>query len=471
MQDGQGRTTNAGPDSDVGARVRSRGVNATSVESTRVTRRASTQPWSMIHDPPSLPPFTLITNSASGLPYHEWQQGRAVVRGRAMGFATKPGLFSHGHDDPAAVMLSEAVADVLTRAPETVRVALCLNAGNGLVGLVAARAGASTVWMTDRQLLAHEACQRTIAMASDAYPLKDISRRVHCVLGQGTFGIPAGVTADVVTIRVVPERLVMQQLLHDAVRALRPGGRCLLAGGSHEGVKSAVHAMESLFGAVRVDAQHSSHRLVSAVRPDTLPSSAAAIESPFGDPDHFHFVPVALQGFQFTLYSRPGVFSWEHLDEASEVLAGLIDVQPGERVLDIGCGAGALGTVAALQSRTGAVYLVDADSEAVRCATRTLEAARVPHAQALVSDVASAVSDQTFDVVVANPPFHVGKHTDLDVPRQFIREARERLRPGGRLLLVANRTLPYEGAVQAEFGMVRTRHNGRRFKVLGATCP
>lgn len=425
----------------------------------------------MIHESPLLPPFTLITNSASGLPYHEWQHGRAVVHGRAMGFATKPGVFAHGHDDPAAVMLADAVTDALARKTDVPQTVVCLNAGNGLVGVAAARAGAAAVWMTDRQFLAQEAMTRTLAATVATHPDAPIGDRVHVVLGQGTTGMPSGVRADLVTIRVLPERLVMQQLLHDAVNILAPGGRCLLAGGNHEGVKTSVKAMEALFGAVRLESQHSSHRLVSAVRPPALPATASAVDNPFGDPDRFHEIPVSLQGYAFTLCSRPGVFSWEHLDEASEVLAGLIDVRPGERVLDIGCGAGALGTVAALQSRTGRVVLVDADSEAVRCAARTLSMANAHNAHACVSDVASMVLDETFDVVVANPPFHVGTHTDLDVPRQFIREAFQVLAPGGRLLLVANRTLPYEGVVQREFGMVQTLHNGRRFKVLGATRP
>ena len=41
------------------------------------------------------------------------------------------------------------------------------------------------------------------------------------------------------------------------------------------------------------------------------------------------------------------------------------------------------------------------------------------------------------------------------------------LAPGGRLYLVANRTLPYERLIAECFGEVRTAHDGRRFKVIG----
>ena len=88
--------------------------------------------------------------------------------------------------------------------------------------------------------------------------------------------------------------------------------------------------------------------------------------------------------------------------------------------------------------------------------------------RALPSDVAEAVIDERFDLVVTNPPFHVGKQTELSVPMQFIEDAWEVLAPGGQLFLVANRTLPYETPIRRRFGNVLMVHDGRRFKVLTA---
>jgi 16S rRNA (guanine1207-N2)-methyltransferase len=113
--------------------------------------------------------------------------------------------------------------------------------------------------------------------------------------------------------------------------------------------------------------------------------------------------------------------------------------------------------------------MVDADAEAVRSAARTAEAAGIRDARVLTSDVASAVLGERFDVVITNPPFHVGKATSLDLPLQFIADSWEVLASGGRLFLVANRTLPYEQAIRHRFGNLRTLHDGQRFKVLSAT--
>jgi 16S rRNA (guanine1207-N2)-methyltransferase len=113
--------------------------------------------------------------------------------------------------------------------------------------------------------------------------------------------------------------------------------------------------------------------------------------------------------------------------------------------------------------------MVDADMEAVRSAHKSAVAAGITNFGILPSDVAGAVLDKRFDVVVTNPPFHTGKQTELAVPIQFIEDAWQVLLPGGQLFLVANRTLPYEGAIEARFGNVASAHDGRRFKVLSAT--
>jgi 16S rRNA (guanine1207-N2)-methyltransferase len=113
--------------------------------------------------------------------------------------------------------------------------------------------------------------------------------------------------------------------------------------------------------------------------------------------------------------------------------------------------------------------MVDADADAVRCAARGVAKASLANVEIRASDVGGAVRDERFDVVVSNPPFHQGKATDLMVPQQFIADAHAHLHVGGRLYLVANRTLPYEKVIADRFGDVRTIHDGRRFKVLGAT--
>ena len=134
----------------------------------------------------------------------------------------------------------------------------------------------------------------------------------------------------------------------------------------------------------------------------------------------------------------------------------------GQRVLDLGCGAGLIGAWAA--SRGAQVTLVDGDLQSVRSSEATLAASGLS-GEVLHSDVDAALGERQFDVILTNPPFHVGRGVVLDVAREFIAAAGRRLVPGGRMFLVANEPLPYEQALGA-LGTVREVVREQGFKVL-----
>ena len=330
-----------------------------------------------------------------------------------------------------------------------------------------------SLWCAERYSPAVEAIRRELPRDGSIHAPTDSADHagttVHLAHAHGAQLFHGVADADLVTIRIPTEKLPTQQLIWDAFNILRVGGTCILAGGTNEGVKPAVRMLDTLFGSSTVEAQHSGHRLVRATRRDAQPTSVAGFDSPYLSPDVFRELHVSARGEQWLLHTRPGVFSWEHLDEATTLLADAMEVRAGESVLDIGTGAGLLGLIAARMSGTGEVLMLDADSEAVRCASRSIAAASIRNAEAAASDVTSAAGDRTFDVVLSNPPFHQGKAVDLVLPRRFIGEAYNRLVPGGRLYIVANRTLPYERVITERFGAVRVLHDGQRFKVLGAT--
>jgi 16S rRNA G1207 methylase RsmC len=167
----------------------------------------------------------------------------------------------------------------------------------------------------------------------------------------------------------------MLQLLHDARRILRSGGGAswLAATARRE---TGVKMLERLFGNALTIAQAQRASDVVANVAETPASISPTISR-----------RLARSGFVITkcrfrwpaTTSRlhaPGVFSWEHLDEATEVLARLDDEAIGP---DDSGARHRLRCGRARRSRRSSdarcVCLVDVDSEAVRCASKTLQAA------------------------------------------------------------------------------------------------
>ncbi len=385
--------------------------------------------------------------------YRRWQTTTLNVAGRTLALATKPGVFAHGSTDPSSLLLAEHVR---AAHGETV---VHLNCRNGLLGAALAST-AARVLLADRNVLAVEASRRTLALNDAAH--------VEVYVGHGAAAV-GEIMADIVAIRIPQEKLALLQLIHDAFAMLKPGGRCYIAGATNEGAKSGARILEELFGNALTVATESGHRVVSGVKRSGDIARTAALESSYLDNSVFNEQRLSIAGGESTFCSRPGVFSWDHLDEATAILAEHIDVRPDDRVLDLGCGYGVLGVVAGRTATTHPITMLDVDSEAVRSAERSATANGLTSARVMGSDVASAVLEEQFDLVVTNPPFHVGKATDLSVPIQFIADAFTVLAPGGRLNLVANRTLPYEGAIKYLFKNITTVHDGPRFKVLSAT--
>jgi 16S rRNA (guanine1207-N2)-methyltransferase len=165
--------------------------------------------------------------------------------------------------------------------------------------------------------------------------------------------------------------------------------------------------------------------------------------------------------------SRPGVFSYGRFDDGARALVETMEVRPGERVVDIGCGCGTNGVWAARRSGpTGFTVFVDSNVRAVALAEINARANGVEAFQAVAAPAAEGVEKGGSDVALANPPYYA----QLSIAQQFIDAARELLRPGGRLYLVTKQPDQVGPMVAELFG--RTEVVERRgYIVLCAQAP
>jgi 16S rRNA (guanine1207-N2)-methyltransferase len=133
--------------------------------------------------------------------------------------------------------------------------------------------------------------------------------------------------------------------------------------------------------------------------------------------------------------SRPGVFSYGHFDNGSRALIETMEIQPGDRVLDLGCGVGTNGIFAARRG-AGEVVFVDSNARALALAELNARANGVSDFQTVATSTVVGVPGK-FDVILANPPYYAG----LSIAELFIGRARELLKPGGRFYVVSKQLL------------------------------
>ncbi len=233
------------------------------------------------------------------------------------------------------------------------------------------------------------------------------------------------------------------------------GSTFYLAGDKDKGFDRYVRRASGMFGAGETVAREGGMRVAKLVR-------RPGVTPPQPQPEEYETHALKIVGL-------PGVFSAGKLDKATALLLDLLadlDLK-GLKVLDLGCGAGVIGAWTA--SRGAETTLLDADLQSVRSAEATLEANQLA-ARVLHSDVDAALEDAGYDLVLSNPPFHVGRGVVLDVTAEFVRAAARRLKPGGRLVMVANEFLPYERLLSG-WERVETLASQGGFKVLSAHRP
>lgn len=162
--------------------------------------------------------------------------------------------------------------------------------------------------------------------------------------------------------------------------------------------------------------------------------------------------------------SKPGIFSWDKVDDGSALLADHLPDDLAGHVADFGCGWGYLAR-RMLQPAVTRIDLFDAEHLA-------LDAARANIIDDRTSfhwlDLARERAPATYDAIVCNPPFHTGRASTPALGQSIIEAAARALKPGGRFYIVANRGLPYEPVLKQHFEGFETLADNNKFRVTRA---
>ncbi|WP_224744492.1 class I SAM-dependent methyltransferase [Chryseoglobus sp. 28M-23] len=165
------------------------------------------------------------------------------------------------------------------------------------------------------------------------------------------------------------------------------------------------------------------------------------------------------------IVAHAGVFGGASLDIGTRALLEVAEQWPAyETAIDLACGTGVLAVALARRAPTARVIATDVSAVAVESARLTADANGV-EVDTVQDDGLSTQPTDSADLIVLNPPFHVGAAVHTGVALRLFAEAGRVLRPGGQLWSVWNSHLDYAPALERAVGPTRQVSRGPKFTV------
>ena len=264
-----------------------------------------------------------------------------------------------------------------------------------------------------------------------------------------------------VVLLQLPRSLAELEEIADAVARYAAPDVVLLAGGRVKHMSLGMNAvLERYFG---------------EVQPQLCP---AEVPDPAGPrPQARHRRP-AVPGHRgsttelgLTVCARGAVFAGTGLDIGTRFLLDFLpQMPPARHAVDLGCGTGILAAMYARGNPGSRVTATDQSAAAVDSALATAEAnGLAAQITVLQDDAMGSLPDASADLILLNPPFHLGAAVHAGAGIKLIEAAGRVLAPGGELWTVFNSHLHYRPALERLVGPTREVGRNPKFTVTAST--
>lgn len=266
---------------------------------------------------------------------------------------------------------------------------------------------------------------------------------------------------DNIFYRISKEKAVVHHLINQAQRILKTGGILWISGQKNEGIKTYIEKACELFNctkSIQKDGMCYSSQLQKGIsRGESL------------NDESYHELRECFQINSSAILSKPGQFGWNKIDQGSEFLikevGQLIGTQHNtyEHCLDLGCGYGYL-TIASQDFPVKKRTLTDNNAAALITANANCVQLKIS-AEIIASDAGEQVQN-SFDLILCNPPFHQGFSVDGDLTDKFLRNTQKLLRENGVAYFVVNQFIALEKKAAVFFKHVNLIARNKSFSVF-----
>ncbi len=199
----------------------------------------------------------------------------------------------------------------------------------------------------------------------------------------------------------------------------------------------------------------------------------------FASPDLGLVIPANPYPLYYTLENtghrianHANVFSRDSLDIGTRFFLQHLPTYAGAvDIVDLGCGNGLVGLMAAERSPEARVLFIDESFMAVASAEENFRLAfgEGRMASFLVGDGLTAAEPASADAILCNPPFHQQNTIGDHIAVSMFKESRRVLKRNGELWVIGNRHLNYHITLKRLFSKVSPIANNAKFVILKAS--
>jgi 16S rRNA (guanine1207-N2)-methyltransferase len=266
---------------------------------------------------------------------------------------------------------------------------------------------------------------------------------------------------DLVLIKAPKTLALLEDQLIRLHPHLQPTSRIILAGMTKALPPSIWNLLERLIG------------------PTTTALAKKKAKLIFASPDPKLAVPVSpypvcyqLEDSGYLISNHANVFSRDSLDIGTRFFLQHLPARPNvSDIVDLGCGNGLLGLMAAERNPSATVHFVDESFMAVASAQENFYRAfgQTRNATFNVGDGLNDFESATADLILCNPPFHQQHAVGDQIAVSLFKQSRKLLRKGGELWIIGNRHLNYQIQLDRLFGKHSVVAVNAKFVILKAT--
>lgn len=166
-----------------------------------------------------------------------------------------------------------------------------------------------------------------------------------------------------------------------------------------------------------------------------------------------YMIELNIKNEDLVFESNENVFSPKGIDTGTLSMLSEVEFHNDDKVLDLGCGYGVVGILAAKKVGEDNVTMVDINEDAVKQSKINAKLNKVDNVHILKSNGVEDVKTDNFSLILSNPPYH----EDFKVPKEFIEKGFKKLKLGGKMYMVTKRKEWYKRKLISVFGGVKIK--------------